>query len=179
MAKVIGPLFSQEARGQFGKSLVFTRRRGQNIVRGYAIPSNPQTADQIKVRIILATVGLITKRVRATDWEYLNNAQTWRQFWGTRVTTGEVWNSALGKAMLGPGNATHDAALVQYTALTDAQKLSWKTIAEGTVGGLIDYVRGTTTVESGFMLFLAEKASADAGYGDAFVPGTPVTLVAG
>lgn len=50
MAKVQGPLFSVDASGKFADSLVFGSWRGIKTVRSYAIPSNPNTPDQMKVR---------------------------------------------------------------------------------------------------------------------------------
>lgn len=46
MAKVKGPLFSLDARGQIAKSLVYMGWKGLKTVRQYVIPSNPNTADQ-------------------------------------------------------------------------------------------------------------------------------------
>ena len=179
MAKVTGPLFSQEARGQFAQTAVFNRRRGQNIVRSYVIPANPMTANQIIQRIKLAAVGIITRRVRATDWKYAAVAQTIIEFYQGRTRTGEVWNSALGREMFGPGNATYDARLQAYNALTDPQKDMWEEAAETVVTALTNYTRGETTVERGFMLFLVQGTVAAAGYGPDFNPFVPIAVVAG
>lgn len=46
MAKVKGPLFSMDARGQIAKSLVYMGWKGLKTVRQYVIPSNPNTEDQ-------------------------------------------------------------------------------------------------------------------------------------
>lgn len=46
MAKVKAPLFSLDARGQIGKTLVFMAWKGINDVRKYVIPANPNTAAQ-------------------------------------------------------------------------------------------------------------------------------------
>lgn len=46
MAKVISPLLSGKAYGQIMKSLVFFPWKSLNCVRGYVIPSNPNTSDQ-------------------------------------------------------------------------------------------------------------------------------------
>lgn len=179
MAKVTGPLFSQEARGQFAQTAVFTRRRGQNIARSYVIPSNPMTDNQIAQRIRLAAIGIVTRRVRATNWEYTGQTQTWIEYYQSRTRTGEVWNSALGREMLGPANANYLARLAEWEALDGGDQTAWTDEAEGTVGGLADYTRGSTTVASGFMLFLAQFTVAAAGYGEAFDPTTPFTLVNG
>lgn len=46
LAKLIMPCASAEARGQLAKMLVFFPWKGLNVVRGYVIPSNPNTAAQ-------------------------------------------------------------------------------------------------------------------------------------
>lgn len=46
MAKVISPLLSGKAYGQIMKSLVFFPWKSLNCVRGYVIPSNPNTSGQ-------------------------------------------------------------------------------------------------------------------------------------
>ncbi len=50
MAKVRGPLFSLDASGQFGKTLVFAVWKGIRYVRRYVIPENPRTALQVAQR---------------------------------------------------------------------------------------------------------------------------------
>lgn len=46
MAKVKGPLFSMDARGQIGKTLVYLGWKGLKTVRQYVVPSNPNSAGQ-------------------------------------------------------------------------------------------------------------------------------------
>lgn len=46
MAKVNGPLFSLEARGKIGDSLVYFPWKGINAVREYVTPANPNTQPQ-------------------------------------------------------------------------------------------------------------------------------------
>lgn len=179
MAKVIGPLLSQEASGTVGKSITFARRRGQNIARGYATPSNPQTDNQIIVRIRFAAVGITTRRIRSTDWTYDAETLTWIEFYRSRVRTGEVWNSRLNSEQLGPNGANYDTALVEFLALDPAVITLWENEAISAIPLLPGYTRGTTFITPGFQLFLAERTLAAAGYGDAFNPLVPVTIVAG
>ena len=179
MAVVVGPLFSQEARGQFGKSVVYGRRRGQNVVRQYGVPSNPESDNQIAVRISLAIGGLVSKRVRATNWTYAGETMTWIMFWSARVRTGEVWNSAMVRAMMGPNRINYTETKTQYDALDTPTQTLWQTAATNATAGLVDYVRGDTTDTAGFQLFLAEKTIAAAGYGDPFNEDTPTAIAAG
>ncbi len=58
MAKLTGPLFSMDARGQIGKALVYGGWKGIAWVREWFKPENPQTALQVKVRAIF-TLGVL------------------------------------------------------------------------------------------------------------------------
>lgn len=70
MAKVSGPLFSLDARGQIGKAVVYSFWKGVNYVRQHVVPNNPQSTDQTKIRDLItdasiawkdgATVGAVT-----------------------------------------------------------------------------------------------------------------------
>ena len=53
MAKVSGPLFSLDARGQVGKAVVFSFWKGVNYVRQHVVPNNPKTADQVNIRQLI------------------------------------------------------------------------------------------------------------------------------
>lgn len=55
MAKLHGPLFSLDARGQLGKALVYSIWKGLNYARKYVIPGNPNTAAQATIRGYFAT----------------------------------------------------------------------------------------------------------------------------
>lgn len=61
MAKVISPLMSMDARGQIGKAIVFSIWKGVNYVRQYAIPSNPNSADQVAIRGIISQASVAWK----------------------------------------------------------------------------------------------------------------------
>lgn len=54
MAKVKGPLFSMDARGQIGKALVYAGWKGIAYVREWFIPQNPKSTLQVKIREIFA-----------------------------------------------------------------------------------------------------------------------------
>ena len=46
MTRVFAPFFSIDARGRFGRVLVYQRRRGAATVFPYTVPKNPNTAGQ-------------------------------------------------------------------------------------------------------------------------------------
>lgn len=50
MAKLHGPMFSLDARGQLGKAIVYSIWKGINYARKYVIPFNPKTTAQETIR---------------------------------------------------------------------------------------------------------------------------------
>ena len=54
MAKTQAPLFGFRARGQLGKTLVFSDWRGVSYARQRVIPANPSTEAQVSVRSVFA-----------------------------------------------------------------------------------------------------------------------------
>lgn len=54
MARTTAPLFSMDASGSIGKSIVFSRWKGRNYVRRHAIPSNPMSGLQVYMRSMFA-----------------------------------------------------------------------------------------------------------------------------
>lgn len=50
MPVVVSPLFSMQARGTLGATLVYMRRSGADIVRIWVKPENPNTVNQQTIR---------------------------------------------------------------------------------------------------------------------------------
>lgn len=71
MARVKGPLFSMDARGSVGKTLVFSIWKGINYVRRHSIPANPKSPAQISFRATMTFLSQI--------WDGLTagNKATW------------------------------------------------------------------------------------------------------
>lgn len=63
MAKVKGPLFSLEASGALAKTIVFSIWKGRPYVRELVNPSNPSSAGQVAIRLILGGVAKAAKGV--------------------------------------------------------------------------------------------------------------------
>lgn len=64
MAKVYGPLHSDNARGKLAKSLVFIGWKGIKTVRGWITPANPQSAGQGNIRTVLGGIGRAVGKVK-------------------------------------------------------------------------------------------------------------------
>lgn len=152
MAKVEGPLFSLSASGAIGKSLVYASRLGKNIVRGFSIPSNPQSNDQAEVRTKLAIPGKCAKAVVQPSAFYSAALLV--------VSAGQTWNSQIAKEMLGTDLGNFDADTVEYAALDAGEKTLWTTAAGTTT--LVDYDLGYGAygaVTKGEQLFHLAKAA--------------------
>lgn len=65
MAKVWGPLHSDDARGKLADSLVYMGWKGIKSVRQLVTPQNPQSADQGNIRTIIGGIGRAVGRVLA------------------------------------------------------------------------------------------------------------------
>lgn len=71
MATVKGPLFSLDAAGSIGKTVVFSKWKGRNYVRRHVIPANPRSGLQVGIRSVFKYI--------TQDWANLSAAdiQDW------------------------------------------------------------------------------------------------------
>lgn len=67
MAKVTGPLHSDDASGALGKSVVHFKWKDKHVVRTWLVPKNLKSADQGDVRIVLGGLGQATRCVGLQD----------------------------------------------------------------------------------------------------------------
>lgn len=72
MPKVTAPLLSFDAGGQIAKTQVYSRWRGIQYVRRYAVPNNPRTTRQVEVRDVFRFLNayyLHATAVARAPWE--------------------------------------------------------------------------------------------------------------
>lgn len=77
MASTTGPLFSFDASGKIGDSIVFSRWRGRPYVRRLVTPSNPRSAAQTGVRAMMRFLSQQWAGLTATEkatWAALADA---------------------------------------------------------------------------------------------------------
>jgi len=74
MAKVVGPLFSLDARNKLGNALVFIGWKGIKDVRQWLKPAQPRTGKQGDVRQILGGLGRACKPADPTKY-YVTEAK--------------------------------------------------------------------------------------------------------
>lgn len=121
MAKVTGPLFSLDARGSVGKSIVFSFWNGANYVRSRVIPANPQSDGQAEVRTKMGSIGKNNKAILPTGTLATQVIA---------VTPGtQSWMSYLASTMAGLAFAFFDAQKTAYGV--SAKKAKFDTEAAG------------------------------------------------
>lgn len=122
MAKVTGPLFSVDARGKIGDSLVFMGWRGIKTVRSYVIPANPQTDEQMRVRDNFS--------MAVSMWGSLSGAdqQAWRMYASGQAYSGFNGYVGLVKKQLDASKEWADIKNVVVTNITaDSATIEGKT----------------------------------------------------
>ena len=113
-AKTFGPLLSVSASGQIGKSLIFQKTRGFNVVRQYFQPRYTESATQCDQRLVFACTAQAIGAVDP-DRPYLQDLQT-------IIPQYETWPSFVHRYVFerfGSGHAAVLAIHAQYTRLNE------------------------------------------------------------
>lgn len=148
MAKVINPLLSGSASGQFGGQMTFDKR---GYVRKYVIPANPQSAGQMAVRGKLGDIQRELKLLGTTLRAELKSALGYR------------WNSLIVSELMANNSAKWDAQVAIYNAFAAGDKTAWATA--DTAVGLVN--------TDGLVFYLVAKALYDVAlrvHGDGLIP---------
>ena len=157
MASVNGALFSLNASGQFGKSLVFDKR---GRVRQYKVPANPKSPGQ----------GDARQRLAAMQAALSISGTTAKTAMKAIAPIGYLWNSNMVKQSIGTGHAAYDAASTAFGVLTGPQQGDWNTAFADVLVPLIEYaaIDPVTSGRAGFILCSALFAA-----GAIAAPGAP------
>lgn len=125
MAKVINPLFSQQASGKFANTVVFSNTLGRNLARVLVIPANPQTQGQQDTRNAMRVSAKLVKWANTTALKAPTQTLTDKVRINAIRATNTLWNTTLTGAITGEQMLNYDAAVAAYTALTSPQKTAW------------------------------------------------------
>jgi len=125
MAKVTGPLFSMSASGKIGDAMVFFGWKGINVVRGFVIPSNPQSASQGDQRIVVGGTGRSVGKIEAgkafaqqlIDLDLLPSGQTKQSYLVKYILTNYLTNTTTYAAEL--ALVTAHTAYTSFGAMAD------------------------------------------------------------
>jgi hypothetical protein len=136
MAKVVMPLMSGQASGQFNQTLVFQKN---NVVRTYVVPANPNSVDQQTVRNRL---GDIQRELKTLGVDLRTHLP---------ATLGAHWNSIIIKEICENDAAFWTAKKATYDAFQSGEKTNWATA--DTALGLVN--------DDGACLYIVAKALYD------------------
>jgi len=167
MAKVTGPLMSLTGSGQVGKTIVFSRWKGQAYVRQLVIPANPQSADQGDNRMIVGGLGRAASAVKATsDYEGQMIALN-------KIPSGQSKQSALVSYIKNHYCMTptdYEEEATEYAAHTAKADFDAGAVDAGLTDFDIEYKGTTTAFAAGLQLYLIAKTALAYGF-----TGTPYT----
>lgn len=138
MAKVISPLMSMEASGKLGNALVYLRIGGDNIVRQYTIPANPQTTQQMLHRSVFGAAAKGAKAIVDPATIAIVQAVANEPF---------RWRQAVIKYTVG----SWDDALSEYNQFDPGDQDDWNNAAIGL--GIQPYTLGLNTYTPGQIFF--------------------------
>jgi hypothetical protein len=154
MAKITGPLMSLDASGTIGKTVVFSKWKGQNYTRLRVTPKNPQKDSQQDCRIKLGSTGYAlsfcySEPLGVDNSDFVEAAKT-------AAPAGQSWISNAVAKITGSAFSTWDDSLVDYTALDPGDKTLYETAAGnlGLAAFVIAKVGTITTVAAGLQLYM-------------------------
>lgn len=129
MAKVQGPLFSVEAKGSYAGALVFAKWKGRQYVRQLVIPTNPKSSAQQTARNKLRLTAAIQSQINGSF--RVRQGQTLRDksLLTTAAPSGQAWNGAITKSLIGKGALDYFADDAAWNALTPVQREGWNSNA--------------------------------------------------
>ncbi len=144
MAILKAPLLSIDARGQFGKSIVYLGWKGLKTARQHVTPANPKTAAQIAQRAkVTALVGAWKNYF--TDPE---GREAWNRWALNDARPMSGFNGFMSQAM-GIYDTAADASFVNLMTEIAAQKINFTLLnmddgVQGDEAGNYDYWGGST-----------------------------------
>lgn len=165
MAIVTGPLHSDDARGQIGKSLVFMGWKGIKTVRSWLKPANPQDPDQGDIRCLFGGTGRAVGRVKV-DESYDTKLKALGVIPSAQSKQSYLVQYIKGQYFTGKGatmKANYATALKELTGHTAYTTFSAKATAIGIVDFELSYDT-VATYEKGLGFYLLAKAAIALGF---------------
>jgi hypothetical protein len=161
MAKTKGALFSVEAAGKFGGSIVFAKWKGQPYARLLVTPANPQSADQGDARLVLGGTGRGVGEIKPTS-QYAGQLATLEL-----IPSGQSKQSYMVKYIIDHYMVDATAFESEVTAF-EAHGAEADFISSATDIGLVDFdlaYKGTSSsYAAGLMLYELAKAAIALGF---------------
>ena len=130
MAKLVGPLFSLEARGAVGEALVYFPWKGRNAVRQWTKPTNPQAHLQQVIRQKMSLSGKNVKFCLQVQTDLLNGSGLYQALKADAPAT-LPWNAHFVKTIMDrqedDANFTGDSAILAGISITELT--AWHCVA--------------------------------------------------
>jgi len=156
MAKVVGPLFSLDARNKLGNALVFIGWKGIKDVRQWLKPAQPKTGKQGDVRLILGGLGRACKPADPTKY-YVYEAKKVtpaQQSWISRIV------QYIRKTYMADATA-FEAEVSEYGSHTAKTAFDTAAAELGLTDFDIEYKSTTSSFSAGLMLYELAKFAID------------------
>jgi hypothetical protein len=128
MAKVSGPLHSDDARGKFASSMVFMGWKGLRTVRQLVTPMNKRSNGQAAARTFLAVAGIINRMIESISKGALTDSVLYTQIFA--VTPSNQSQAAyFVNAIIGVNQTNVLAARALWTSAGGTEKGYYTTAA--------------------------------------------------
>lgn len=158
MAKVYGPLHSDEVSGTIGKAVVHFSRKGQSIARQWMKPKNAKTPDQGDQRLIIGGAGRASSVVKVgsgfagqlVTLKLVKGVQTKQSFLVKEIVARYLMNATAFEAVYTAFNA-HTAKTAFTASAADLGLYDLDIIYKGT----------SHAFSAGMMLYLVAKVAID------------------
>ena len=143
MARTTGPLLSMDASGSVGEALTFSKWKGRNYVRRWAVPHNPKSTGQVTIRAAMQLYAALyqtqTSTVISAFEAYAQSAKI--SPYNAFVQAGvKAWKSAIIVMPDGTEESTlTGTSAPTVTAAAQARGIVWSWTASG-AGTDIGYV---------------------------------------
>lgn len=166
MAKVYGPLHSDNARGKLADAMVFMGWKGRKTVRQLVIPANPKSDKQAEIRTFLGSCGVNSRAIEiGSDLQTQIAAVT---------PADQSWTSYFTRTQIGSNASTIKATRTEFSGLNETQKGYFNTAAESIPLSGFDLGYGTVSpITPGEQLYISMKAAYTLGL--ACAPADPAT----
>lgn len=125
MVKLVGPLHSDSASGQFAKSAVYSKSLGQNVCRKYTYQNNVGGDNAIETAKIRTTFARIFGIINRYDLRNGADLVTIKEFYRADAKADNYWYHALSLRMLGAGFELFREALVWYAEFFPDDREKW------------------------------------------------------
>lgn len=168
MVRVVGPLHSDRASGQFGKTAIYSRALGQNICRAYTYNNNLTGSVVLRSKAILSAYLQVFENIKRFGLRaaYIRTfvSPPIVDFFERSAGLGQSWQQVLAGWMYGKGFSRLDRSLARYAGLDSFERDSWDVWAGSDLVGVSSRPYPGGTGDRGEIRLVLEEALLISGY---------------